>query len=65
MRSKYITKQRWAKMSIVTTIIILAIILNGFRIGSANATLDNPFMIVLIIATVANGIFGAVTLYRE
>ncbi len=52
-------------MSIVTTIIILAIILNGFRIGSANATLDNPFMIVLIIATVANGIFGAVTLYRE
>ena len=60
-----ITKQQWAKMSITSTIIILAIVLNGFRVESTGASLKNPFLVALIVATIANGIFGAVTLYRD
>lgn len=52
-------------MSIVSTIIILVIVVNGFRIESTGASLENPFLVALIVATIANGIFGAVTLYRD
>lgn len=63
MTSEYITEERWAVISIIGTIIILAMFLGDY--GSGSTTFENPFFTILIVAAIVNALYGTFTLYQS